>query len=189
MTRDVHAWAFDLASLHEQVWSRLVRGIGDRHAPSRHPTLATISADGRPQARTVVLRAVDPRTRVLEIHTDPKSAKVAGLQVTPFAELHVWDPSAHLQTRLAAEVTIMTGAGIAATWARLPDVARSSYGVIPPPGRPIDGDLDYVRTADPAAFTVLQLRVSAIDVLHLGSDHRRARFERDRDWQGQWLVP
>lgn len=189
MTAELHAWASDLASLHQQVWQRLVRGVGDRHAPSRHPTLATVSTDGRPRARTVVLRGVDPAARTLEIHTDQNSAKVAELRASPFAALHVWDASAHLQTRIEAEVTIMTGPAVAQTWARLTETARASYGVVPPPGRPISGDLDYVRTADPTAFAVLQLHVSAIDTLHLGSRHRRARFDRETDWQGQWLVP
>jgi hypothetical protein len=189
MTGEVHAWASDLPSLHEQVWQRLVRGVGDRHARSRHPTLATVSTDGRPRARTVVLRGADPAARTLEIHTDLNSAKVAELRATPFAALHVWDAPAHLQTRIETEVTIMTGPAVARTWARLTDPTRASYGVVPPPGLPISGDLDYVRTADPKAFAVLQLHVLAIETLYLGSRHTRARFDRETDWQGQWLVP
>ena len=189
MTREVHAWASDLTALYEQVWARLVRGVGDRHAPSRHPTLATVTTDGRPRARTVVLRGVDPGARTLEIHTDLRSAKVEELGASPYAALHVWDASAHLQTRIEADVTILTGPSAAQTWSRLTDMTRSSYGVMPPPGLPIYGDLDYVKTADETAFAVLHLRVSAIDALHLGAHHRRARFECETDWRGQWLAP
>jgi len=189
MKQEVHDWASDLAALYQQVWVRLVRGIGDRHAPSRHPTLATVTTDGRPRARTVVLRSVDPRAGTLEIHTDLRSAKVEELRASPFAALHVWDPSAHLQTRIEADLTIMTGTSVSETWSRLTDTTRSSYGVTPPPGRSIADSLDYVKTADPTAFAVLQLRVSAIDALHLGAHHRRARFDRESDWQGQWLAP
>ncbi len=189
MTREVQAWASDLTALYEQVWARLVRGVGDRHAPSRHPTLATVTKDGRPRARTVVLRGVDPKARTLEIHTDLRSAKVEELRATPFAALHVWDASAHLQTRIEAEMTIRAGTEVSETWSRLTDMTRSSYGVMPPPGLPIYGGLDYAKSADETAFAVLNLRVSAIDALHLGAHHRRARFDRESDWQGQWLAP
>lgn len=189
MTREVHAWTSDLTALYDQVWARLVRGVGDRHAPSRHPTLATVTSDGRPRARTVVLRSVDPRARTLEVHTDLRSAKVEEIGASPYAALHIWDASAHLQTRIEAEVTILTGPAVSQTWSRLADVTRSSYGVVPSPGLPIPADLDYVKTADETAFAVLQLRVSAIDALHLGAHHRRARFDRESDWHGQWLAP
>ncbi|MBC7737166.1 MAG: pyridoxamine 5'-phosphate oxidase, partial [Candidatus Saccharibacteria bacterium] len=46
MTTDLHGWADQLDTLLAQVWSRLVRGVGDRHAPARHLTLATVSAAG-----------------------------------------------------------------------------------------------------------------------------------------------
>jgi pyridoxine/pyridoxamine 5'-phosphate oxidase len=59
MTTVLHPWAADLSDLHAQVWTRLMRGVRDRRASSRHPTLATVTPDGKPQARTVVLRAAD----------------------------------------------------------------------------------------------------------------------------------
>lgn len=46
-----------------------MRGVDDRHAPARHPTLATVNSEGKPQARTVVLRAADQRSATLDIHT------------------------------------------------------------------------------------------------------------------------
>jgi drug/metabolite transporter (DMT)-like permease len=76
MTTDPHPWATGLESpdaqvcLHAQVWARLLRGVGDRHAPARHPVLATVAQGGMPQARTVVLRAADAAAGTLDIHTD-----------------------------------------------------------------------------------------------------------------------
>ncbi|MBC7477316.1 MAG: pyridoxamine 5'-phosphate oxidase family protein, partial [Pseudorhodobacter sp.] len=102
MKPDLHPWASELSHLHAEVWLRLSRGVHDRHAPARHPTLATVSVDGRPQARTVVLRAADKPAGTLDIHTDLYSAKFQELRATPFAALHMWDPAAHLQVRLEA---------------------------------------------------------------------------------------
>lgn len=189
MTPDPHPWASNLSEMHAQVWMRLLRGVRDRRAPTRHPTLATITSDGRPKARTVVLRAADKQAGRLDIHTDLCSAKVVELIAAPFASLHVWDASAHLQIRLEANVTILQGEDVTEIWARVPEASRLSYGGSPAPGQPISGALGYSKGPDPASFAVLQFSVQTIDVLHLGPSHRRARFDRSTHWTGAWLAP
>jgi pyridoxine/pyridoxamine 5'-phosphate oxidase len=143
VTLDPHPWASDLSQLYAEVWTRLTRGIHDRHAPARHPTLATVTPQGRPQARTVVLRAANKTPGTLDIHTDLGSAKVEDLRVTPFAALHVWDSSAHLQLRLEAQVTILTGQDVASIWDGVPAASRLSYGITPPPSPLIDYEENY----------------------------------------------
>ena len=76
MTNDPHPWAANLTSLQTQVWSMLVRGVGDRHASARHLTLATVSPEGWPEARTIMLRAAHPEAATLDIHTDLRSWKL-----------------------------------------------------------------------------------------------------------------
>ncbi len=189
MKPDPHPWACDLSQLYAEVWLRLTRGVHDRHAPARHPTLATVTPEGRPQARTVVLRAADKSAGTLDIHTDLRSAKVRDLRVTPFAALHVWDTSAHLQLRLEAQVTILTGKDVAAIWKGVPATSRLSYGSTPAPGQPIAQALDYTKVSDARSFVVLRLQISTVDALHLGPSHRRARFDRHNEWAGVWLAP
>lgn len=186
---DPHPWAADLEPLLAQVWLRLVRGVNDRHASARHPTLATVSDAGWPEARTVVLRAASPDAGTLDIHTDLRSDKVAALRANPRAALHVWDAGAQLQTRAGALVEIIAGEGVAAIWARVPEPSRGGYGAMPAPGQPIAGAFAYERRADPACFAVLRLTVQTFDVLHLGPRHRRARFDRQNGWAGGWLAP
>ncbi len=164
-------------------------GVHDRRAPARHPALGTVTPEGLPRVRTVVLRSVDRLTAHLEIHTDLNSAKVSELRATPFAALHFWDEAGHLQIRLEAEAVILSGPEVAEIWARVPETSRLSYGITPQPGHQIAGALDYSRKPDPMSFSVLRLKVTAIDVLHLGPDHRRAKFIRSDDWAGQWLAP
>jgi len=189
MTIDPHPWAATLDGLYAQVWARLMRGVADRRAATRHPTLATVSPDGWPEARTVVLRAADPATGTLDLHTDLRSAKVAALRTTPRAALHIWDQSAHLQIRLVADVTILTGGNVAATWAKVPDASRRAYRMTPAPGHPIPTALGYHVAPDQTFFTVLRCTVQAMDILHLGPDHRRASFDRASGWAGAWLSP
>lgn len=189
MTTDPHAWACDLTQLHAQVWARLLQGVTHRNAPARHPTLATVTPGGLPDLRTVVLRAADPVAGTLDIHTDLRSAKVAALRQTPQTALHVWDASAQLQTRLMTTVDILSGEAVADLWARVPHLSQAGYGTQPAPGTPIDHALAYAKVPDPAAFAVLRCTVLSIDALHLGPQHRRARFDRANAWLGHWLAP
>ena len=189
MTSDAHSWAADLTTLHTQVWDLLIRGVHDRRAAARHPTFATIAPTGLPETRTVVLRAVDRAAASVEVHTDLHSAKVTALRANRHAALHIWDPSARLQMRIDVAAEILSGDVVAATWARVPDMSRQGYGKRPAPGQPISDALAYTKHADIRSFAVLRLNVQAVDALHLGRDHRRARFERSEGWAGQWLVP
>jgi pyridoxamine 5'-phosphate oxidase len=189
MNPDLHPWACDLSHLYAEVWTRLTRGVHDRHAPARHPTLATVTPEGRPQARTVVLRAVDKAAGTLDIHTDLRSSKVGDLRVTPFAAVHVWDTSAHLQLRLEAQVKLLTGPDVATIWACVSAASRLSYGSTPAPGQPIAQALDYAKVSDAGCFVVLRLQILTVDALHLGQNHRRARFDRHNEWAGAWLAP
>jgi pyridoxamine 5'-phosphate oxidase len=189
MSAELHGWAADLEQLHAQVWERLVCGVHDRCAAARHPTLATVAPDGLPEARTVVLRAANATAAGLDVYTDVRSAKVTSLRANPRAVLHVWDTSAHLQLRIEVTAEILTGNAVADTWARVSETSRQSYGATPAPGQPIMDAFDYVNHADPHSFALLRFSVQAIDALHLGRHHRRARFECSSGWAGQWLVP
>jgi hypothetical protein len=189
MTSDPHPWAATLVTLQDEVWTRLVRGVHDRRAPARHPTLATVSPDGAPQARTVVLRGADRGAARLVVYTDLRSAKVADLRARAQAALHVWDPGAHLQVRLSARVEILSGDAVADVWARMSDGGQLSYGGDPAPGQPLADPLDHVRGPDPAALAVLQMDLQEMDVLHLGPRHRRAVYARADGWAGRWVAP
>jgi hypothetical protein len=189
MTEELHEWARSLDTLLDQTWKRLARGVADRRAPARHPTLATVDHAGLPQARTVVLRSADPDTGQLRIYTDRHADKVDDVQAHPFAAVHVWDNVAHLQMRLGAEVEILTGETLAPVWTQLTDHARSCYGFHPASGGAIADGLAYEKWPDLNAFAVLELTIKHMDILHLGYQHRRARYHRGDGWAGQWVVP
>ncbi len=182
-------WFETLEGVLGQVWSRLSRGVADRRALARHPTFATVSPAGWPEARTVVLRRADRAEAVLEVFTDLASGKVASLRAAPLAALHVWEPSPRLQIRVQAEVEILTGDAVAERWEGLTPEGRTSYGCVPPTGAPIAAALAYEKTSDPAAFAVLRCRAVSIDAVHLGEVHRRALYLREDGWAGEWLAP
>lgn len=170
-----------LTGLHAYAW--------DIAAKAREVSFATVSQDGWPAARIVILRGTNPDDATLTVHTDRFSQKITALRDNPRATILIWNDDAQVQLRMQAEVFIQTGQSVAAQWARVPDPSRQSYGTTPPPGTPIADALDYTKPCDPAAFCVLHCQVVDMDVVHLGDVHRRAQFTRARDWAGQWLSP
>ncbi|MEO1638737.1 MAG: pyridoxamine 5'-phosphate oxidase family protein [Pseudomonadota bacterium] len=182
-------WFETANGLWSRAWGTLGRGVADAKHPARRPTFATVSPDGWPEARTVVLRSADRKAGELSVHTDLHSDKIKSLRACPRAALHIWDAKQDLQIRLQAEVSITTGETIQPLWDKIPDHAQQSYGVTPPPGTPIASALDYVKDPDPESFALLTCRITHIDLVHLGAQHRRVAYSRARHWEPQWLSP
>ena len=179
----------DLKSLLDEVWRHLIRGVADSRSPARYPTFITVSPDNKPEARTVVLRGASRSSGDLEVHTDIATSKVAALQYAPTAAFHIWIPRADLQIRLTASVKILTGIDVEPQWDRIPVGSRVSYGTLPEPGTPIPDVYAYEKLGDRARFAVLKCSLLEMDLVHLGTRHRRAAFVCDDDWAGTWLAP
>lgn len=183
-------WVTTLDGLLQQVWAQLAEAA----ETSALVSLATVSPTHQPEARTVVLRAADSTSAALEIYTDLQSDKIASLRATPRAAILHWDQDRKLQIRATCRVTILSGSDVMDRWRGVPDHSRVSYGMTPPPGRPIPTSTAYVKKPDPAVFAVLSCEVTHLDAVHLGQPHRRAFFARDAgsqpgDWRMGWLAP
>ncbi len=168
------------AELLRRIGAELKRATVDRHHAWRSPVLASVSPDGTPSARTVVLRqAVVDAGGVHELHiyTDRRSPKVQALQHQPQASLLFWSPRLNWQLRVSARVSVaLDGPLVDSAWARV-GVGRAAGDYLAPaaPGAPLDG----TPPTGPAQhqLAVLVAQVSAIDWLALHRDgHRRARW-------------
>ena len=182
-------WFETLDGLYAQAWDQLERGVADGSHPARHPSLATVSQSGWPEARMVAIRRADRAERILEAHTDIFSDKIVSLRSNPRGAFHFWIEELRLQIRVQASVEILNGSAVSGHWAKVPIPSRQSYGTTPAPGVPIPEALSYVKDPDPASFAVLRCYIEHIDLVHLGEVHRRARFAKERDWIGEWLSP
>ncbi|MEE4346333.1 MAG: pyridoxamine 5'-phosphate oxidase family protein, partial [Paracoccaceae bacterium] len=162
----------------------------DRRSPLRTPVLATVGADGVPDARIVVLRDVSPGAATLCVHTDLRTKKVKDLQTNPSATFCAWATKYDLQIRIKALATILSGPDVMSSWQSMSDPARRVYGGTPAPGVLLAHPSEVEGLPDPAAFAILRCDIREIETLHLGADlHRRARFRREDAWQGAWLAP
>lgn len=173
--------------VHQTLWSELEQAATDREHGWRTPVLATVDANGLPDARTVVLREVDHTTQTLKVFTDQRSPKVAQLQATPLVQLVFWCPNRQWQLRVRASVTIDTSSEqVTVTWKHIRETAAASdYLTAGAPGSVLT-DLAPLA-ADQHALCLLVFKVESLDWLMLSPQkHRRARLEHDTLI---WIMP
>lgn len=188
------AHADDIEACRTEAFRLLARGVADRRSAFRVLTLASIGADGAPQARSVVLRGVDVAARCLRLHTDKRSAKWAELAADPRVALHGYDAQAQVQLRLSGTAARHSGDEVAeAAWAASAPMSRRCYSAAPAPGTPIPAPLPAPMDehAGRPNFAALHVTLHGLDWLWLAAaGHRRARFAWDgAAWQGSWLAP
>ena len=70
----------DLQAFLDEGWQHLRRGVADARAPARQLVLATVSREGAPEARAVVLRRATQSKAEVEVHTDTRTAKIKALR-------------------------------------------------------------------------------------------------------------
>jgi pyridoxine/pyridoxamine 5'-phosphate oxidase len=72
-TSTLHPLNLTEVEIRERTWIELDRAVHDRHHEWRTPVLATVGEDGKPNARTVVLRQADAKLQSLQFYTDRRS--------------------------------------------------------------------------------------------------------------------
>ncbi|MEM7492048.1 MAG: pyridoxamine 5'-phosphate oxidase family protein [Pseudomonadota bacterium] len=179
-----------LQQIESDTWNILARAVVDKRSPLRWFTFATVSPDGQPEARTVVLRAFDRASRTLTLYSDRRAAKIRALIQNPKAECHFFDSRKMLQFRLSGTAKLLAeGPRWTSIFEKLPEYALGDYAALNAPGTP--GSDQSASGLAEDNFTVVDMTVSELDWLSLSRDsHQRARFK----WQGvertaRFVVP
>jgi pyridoxamine 5'-phosphate oxidase len=172
----------------------MARGAADRRAAFHTPTLSTVGLDGRPRARTVVMRGLDVAERLIRLHSDVRSAKVSEVRRDPRVALVFYDVAAKLQVRAEGTAAVHAGDDVAReAWGRSQPMARAIYAGPVAPGTPIAAPAQAEPPADggEAHFAVIRCIFDRLDLLSLqAAGHRRLLLR----WTGeersaQWLTP
>lgn len=186
----------DLDAVLDEIWRRLDRGAADKRSAFNTVYVSTLSEDGWPETRVVVLRRAEPSRRRLIYHSDRRAAKIGQIAADGRTSLTVWDPSAKLQLRVRGRSFVATDDPLAdEEWTRSHEGSRAIYRVPEPPGRPLDdpaeGDGERGDITGRAHFAVVAVTASSLEWLHLRrGGHRRARFDfEDEGWRGRWIAP
>lgn len=187
----------DLDHVLETAWRLILRGVADRREPFHTPTIATVTPEGRPAVRTVVLRGASQADLRLRFHTDRRSSKLRDLAADPAIAVHFYDPRRKIQIRIDGTATVHHDDTQAReAWERSRPFSRACYRVDPAPGSVIAAPdaLAPDAFAEPDAFknfARVEIAVGSLEWLYLAvAGHRRARFDwRDGEATAVWLVP
>nr|WP_275299267.1 pyridoxamine 5'-phosphate oxidase family protein [Achromobacter xylosoxidans] len=191
-----------MAHIDAAAWEQLAAAADRPEAGFRYVSLCSVDAASRPQSRMVVLRRVDVAKRLLEIHTDVRSAKWRELSTNPQATALGFCTQARLQLRLQGLTELHAPGSERAerAWQTLSSWTRQTYAGGPP------GDelaFDAAREAVPPAaaheadgkayFGVVTFRAEALDWFQLQrQNNRRACFAYGADGAlagSQWVNP
>ena len=186
----------DLDGSRAHAWTVLERGAVDAKSSFHIATLATVSNDGTPRARSVVLRACNAAERWLGFNTDRRSAKFQECLQSPRAVMHFYAPKAKIQLRVRVRLNVLDGPPLTQNWANTRPFSRICYQVTRAPGTPIGDpfavEFDAESTNDGADhFASVRAHVEEIEWLYLHArGHRRALFRfSDTGDESTWLVP
>ncbi|WP_231638489.1 pyridoxamine 5'-phosphate oxidase family protein [Pantoea sp. SM3] len=173
-------------NIDAMAWQELNAAANDPHAGFRYLNVCTINSELKPQARMMVLRRTDNLKRLLEFHTDIRSAKWQELAINPAATVLSFCSQTRLQLRLQGHFKQYEPASALAeqTWLGLSVWTRRSY-TGGPPGDALLSQREPVRhTQDEEGgedgqrhFGVLVFQAESLDWFQLQrNDNRRARL-------------
>lgn len=178
--------ALESEDIDAMAWQELDAAAKDPHAAFRYLNVCTIDTELKPQARMMVLRRTDSARRLLEFHTDIRSAKWQELAVNPAATVLGFCSQSRLQLRLQGyfkryepESTLAAQA-----WETLSVWTRSSYSGGPPGDESLFSrdQTQHAENEDDGEagrhhFGVLVFQAESLDWFRLERDNnRRARL-------------
>jgi pyridoxamine 5'-phosphate oxidase len=172
-------------------WFPLYMAAYHRNRKDRAVQVATVSLDGLPEVRTVILRGVSA-TGEPYFFSDSRSLKLAALEKCPTLELCCWWRSTSEQFRLRGEVTIIKSAE--GKWGKRRQELWLSQGednralfLGAAPGSSLVQTNE--RIADekiaPEQFVLVLLNAEYLDYLRLARPHERKKFWLE---QGTWHM-
>jgi general stress protein 26 len=167
---------------------QLKSALKHKKHPFRYFTLSTLSLNGAPQSRTVVLRDFDSENLILTIFTDSRSKKVEELKEDKRAELLFYDPNQLLQ--LTIKVNLTESKSSPEKFNQLPEPTKKDYCSLQGPGVSVKGPDAVKYDFEKGYFIKLKFQAYQIEYLKLKRpNHLRAKFLIEDGWQGEFLVP
>ncbi|MHC4413729.1 MAG: pyridoxamine 5'-phosphate oxidase family protein [Planctomycetota bacterium] len=189
-------------TLAEESWARLEEAADSPSHPMRLIILATIAADGTPDARMMVLRGANRQSGRIWFYTDRRSEKVTHLRDRPSVCAVAYDRHNGVQLRLRGNAVIHDTNSLAAQhWEHTSSVLRWLYASPDAPGLPLrqpdprimsmkqdmnSGVPDNAR----GNFAVIEIVVKSIEWHQVcEADQRRAILHAATAWAVQPLAP
>lgn len=206
MTQALPGYYDDLEGSLAAAKSLICEGAKDRRCPAHHPVVGTVSAQGEPRQRVMILRGADWSNNQLRFHTDIRAGKADDLNHNARASVLIYDEERKIQLRMSGTASVTGDDAAKEPWQNSTLFARRCYLADPAPGspskqptsglapdmegrQPDEAEVEKARTN----FAVLLFEIKQIEWLYLANaGHRRALFnckEPGDAWQMRWLVP
>lgn len=133
--------------------------------------LATVTYNGKPQIRTVVLRGLNQKMGI-EVHTDARSAKVLDIQKNNQVSLLCYDGNSEVQLQFIGTAQVVQDKTVLQrAWEKVPLASRAQYTTKLAPGTPIATNSKIEQQEHPN-FCILQIETHTIDYLKIGAKGR-----------------
>ena len=170
----------DLNKGELKIWDLLAQGVVNKKSKFHTPTLSTINGNAI-NSRTIILRKVDNKTKMLFFYSDSRSRKVLNIKQNNNVTVHLYEPRFKLQVQLYGNANIENKTektkGI---WNSLNNFSKKNYLSELSPGEKINSldDLKYNADNEEAFynFSLIKFKVSKLECLQL-SDIKNIRVE------------
>ena len=187
----------DLTLTYTYIESLLIRYSKETNSYLHTPTLITTRLDGRPTARTIILRKYDAKNRCLEFYTDKRANKFLEIEKSGLGQLHFYSYEHLLQLRIDCELEVkLEKILLQEAWNNLPERSKQVYQQSNTCGGQLASPEELTieleeKSAGFKNFAIVAAKIQSIECLYLHSpQHRRSFFSWQCDaLESSWLAP
>ncbi len=170
----------DLDKGESKIWDLLAQGVVNKKSKFHTPTLSTINGNAI-NSRTIILRKVDNKTKMLFFYSDSRSRKVINIKQNNNVTIHLYEPRFKLQVQLYGNANIENKTEKTKDiWSSLRNFSKKNYLSVLSPGEKINNldDIKYNTDNEEAFynFSLINFKVSKLECLQL-SDIKNIRVE------------
>ena len=170
----------DLNKGESKIWDLLAQGVVNKKSKFHTPTLSTINGN-EINSRTIILRKVDNKTKMLFFYSDSRSRKVLNIKQNNNVTVHLYEPRFKLQVQLYGNANIENKTKKTKDiWSSLRNFSKKNYLSVLSPGEKINNldDIKYNVDNEEAFynFSLINFKVSKLECLQL-SDIKNIRVE------------
>jgi hypothetical protein len=170
----------DLDKGELKIWDLLAQGVVNKKSKFHTPTLSTINGN-LINSRTIILRKVDNKTKMLFFYSDSRSRKVLNIIQNNNVTVHLYEPRFKLQVQLYGHAKIENNTEKTKDiWSSLNSFSKKNYLSALSPGERIDSldNLKYNADNEEAYsnFSLIYFKVTRLECLQL-SDIKNIRVE------------
>ena len=184
----------DLKKIEQLIWDFLQQGVKNKKSLFHYPTIATRSENSF-NLRTVILRNVISKERIIVFHTDYRSNKVKELKNNNKISLHIYDHKNKIQIQSEGRAKIFNKEKLnELVWNSLSKYTRKAYLLKKAPGKKIKNirDLEYLNNQDGFKnFTIVKVKINKIIFLKLDIDFNKKALIKYgiKNTNYHWLAP